>query len=754
MTNYGDNGDGIAEMSHAPGLKTETESQSLIGQVMSQFQVVFRHKLLILFVTALGVAAGYYYLQHQQAIYRASAKVMIDRSPPKILSNVKEVVELGTPMFFGTDAMYFQSQYEIIKSTDVSARVLDRLGLWNDEHLLGLDNPDLEMTDEEKRQAISDAHMPTVLASRIEVRPIQKSMLVAVEFEDSDEEFAQQIVNAVAEAYKEQNIAHKKKTVTDATEKLQELADEWKKKLVKAETQVRNFEKEHSVGTIPNTRKAIDGRLEELNSQLTKVSIEISTLKAKVKSVSRFKKPKKLSGIDAGVILQDPTVMVLKRQIFELESKLAGLKIRYMERHPEVMEAAKKLKSLRRSVKQQIKDIASVAPNNLREARNTERDLKLKLEASKKEELHIADVERRYAELVEVQKQAKIQYEDVNKRLVETSMSVQVATNNIRVIDPAVAAIQVRPRRLLVMGGSLILAFLLALILAFLVENADIRIRSWSDLEEGLGFKVIGVLPVISREGKHNNPEDLRNRDFYMHLNPNSAVAESYRTLRTNLLFMGTDRPLNTLLVTSAAPSEGKSTVAINTAVSMAASGKKILLVEADMRRPRLARSFHLNEDRGLSTWLAVGGKGDEHIQASSVPGVDLLVCGPVPPNPAELLHSKRFEAVLAEMKENYDTVIFDSPPVLPVSDSLSLANRLDGCVIVVRAGRTTRHMLRDCKRQLLAVRAPVLGAVLNHQEQSKQRGYYRGKYGHGYGYGAYGAYGYRANPVEGDGAS
>jgi capsular exopolysaccharide synthesis family protein len=186
----------------------------------------------------------------------------------------------------------------------------------------------------------------------------------------------------------------------------------------------------------------------------------------------------------------------------------------------------------------------------------------------------------------------------------------------------------------------------------------------------------------------------------------------------------------------------------------MAASGKKILLVEADMRRPRLARSFHLNEDRGLSTWLAVGGKGDEHIQASSVPGVDLLVCGPVPPNPAELLHSKRFEAVLAEMKENYDTVIFDSPPVLPVSDSLSLANRLDGCVIVVRAGRTTRHMLRDCKRQLLAVRAPVLGAVLNHQEQSKQRGYYQGKYGHGYGYGAYGAYGYRANPVEGDGAS
>ena len=744
----------VPDRNHAPGIKTEQESQSLVGQIMSQLQVVFRHKLLILFVTALGVAAGYYYLQHQQAIYRATAKVMIDRSPPKILSNVKEVVELGTPMFFGTDAMYFQSQYEIIKSTEVSERVLDRLGLWNSEHLLGLDKPGLEMTEEEKREAIAEAHMPTVLASRIEVRPIQKSMLVAIDFEDSDEEFAQEIVNAVAEAYKEQNIAHKKKTVTDATEKLQELADDWKKKLDSAEGMVQKFEKEHSVGTIPNTRKAIDGQLEELNSQLTKVSIDLSTLKAKVKSVARFKKPAKISGIDAGVILQDPTVRTLKRQIFELESKLAGLKSRYMDKHPEVMEASKQLTSLRRSVKQHIKDIASVAPNDLREARNTERDLKVKLEEAKKEELRIAAIEREYAELVELQKQAKLQYEDVHKRLVETSMSVQVATNNIRVIDPSVGAIQVRPRRLLVLGGSLVLAFLLALICAFLVENADIRIRSWSDLEERLGFKVLGVLPVIAREGKNNKPEDMRNRDFYMHLNPNSGVAESYRTLRTNLLFMGTDRPLHTLLVTSAAPSEGKSTVAINTAVSMAASGKRILLVEADMRRPRLARSFHLEDDRGLSTWLAVGGKGDEHIQASSVPGVDLLVCGPIPPNPAELLHSKRFEAVLAEMKANYDTVIFDSPPVLPVADSLSLANRLDGCVIVVRAGRTTRHMLRDCKRQLVAVRAPVLGAVLNHQEQSKQTGYYRGKYGHGYGYGTYGAYGYRANPVEGDGAS
>jgi capsular exopolysaccharide synthesis family protein len=291
--------------------------------------------------------------------------------------------------------------------------------------------------------------------------------------------------------------------------------------------------------------------------------------------------------------------------------------------------------------------------------------------------------------------------------------------------------------------------------LAFLVENADVRIRGWADLEERLGIKVLGVLPVIAKEGKNSKTDALRNRDFFMHLNPNSDVAESYRTLRTNLLFMGTDRSLNTLLVTSAAPSEGKSTVALNIAISMAASGKKILLVEADMRRPRLARSFSMDANRGLSTWLAVGGTGDDHIQASSVEGVDVLVCGPVPPNPAELLHSKSFETVLAQMKATYDTVIFDSPPVLPVSDALSLASRCDGCILVVRAGRTTRHMLRDCKRQLASVRAPILGAVLNHQEQPRRHYYRGGKYGYRYPYYGYtGAYGYRTSPVEGDGAS
>jgi len=733
----------------------EEGAESLFGGLQRQLQVVFRHKILIFIVTALGAAGGYYYLTQQTPVYRASTRVMIDRTPPKILSNVKEVVELGTPAFFGSDPMYFQSQYEIIKSTGVAERVLDRLNLWNSEHLLRLDQSGQELSEEEKRQAIADTHMPTVLASRILVRPIQKSMLVSISFEDSDKEFAQKVVNAVAVAYKEQNIAHKKKIVTDATKELELLAQQWKTQLNTAETATRAFEEKHSVGTIPNTRKAIDRRLEQLSLQITRTSILKSRLKSKVSSVRVHKKGKRRGTIRASVILQDPTVQSLKRQIAELGAKLAGLETRYLDRHPDVAATKKQLKSLRRSLRRQIASISATTSDDYRQAKRMETDLQQKLETAKKEELRIAHVEREYARLTEIQQKTKARYEEINKRYIEATMSVQVATNNVRVIDPAVSAIQVRPRRMLVMGGALLLAFILALLLAYLVENADVRIRGWQEIE-ALGLKVIGVLPVIAKEGlMRRNPgkEALRNRDFYMHVNPTSDVAEACRTLRTNLLFMSTDRSLDTLLITSAVPSEGKSTVAINTAVSMAASGKKILLVEGDMRRPRLAQSFHLDSDRGLSTWLAIGGERTDHVQPSSVDGLDVLVCGPVPPNPAELLHSKRFDALLEEAKGYYDTVIFDSPPVLPVADALILAGRVDGAFMVVRAGRTTRHLLRHSLRQLRSVQAKLLGAVLNYQE-TPRGGYGKSRYGYKYSYYRYGKpYGY-STTVKGDGTT
>ncbi|MCB9727455.1 MAG: polysaccharide biosynthesis tyrosine autokinase [Deltaproteobacteria bacterium] len=738
------------------------EGPTVLGQLGSILQIILRHKLLILGVTAVGVAAGWFWVERQVPIYRATSKVMIDLRAPKILSNVNEVVELGTPRFYGTDHLYFESQYQIIRGRDVAEKVLDKLQLWQSEHLLGLDAASNDMSGEEKRQALAEANLAEVLSERIEVAPVKNSMMVAIHFEDPDPKFAIEVVNAVAEAYKDQNLEQKRGIVADATKELGSLVDDWEARRQGAEDAVRTFELEHNVGTIPTTKKAIDERLATLEQQLTAARVERIRLEAQSRSLEKFRGTKDVNLVDAAPLLEDAVIRELKQQIAEHEAKLAGLEGRYLEQHPEVIGEKAHIAALRRSVRAEIHNVAKSVQRELRRVTDVEGGLQAEVEKAREEERKIADIERDYARLVEVQGRFATQAESVKNRHIETMMSAQVETNNIRVLDRATSAIQVRPRKAMAMAVALLLAMALAFALAFALEFADSTIKDWHDLSERLGHKVLGVLPVIGDdEAPPRKPGAApdgseSSRDFFIHDNPRSQVAEAFRALRTNLLFMSTATPIKSLLITSADPSEGKSTIAISTAISMAMSGSRVLLVEADMRRPRFALSLGLDSTRGLTACLAGNDPVTRHTQTTAIPGFEVLVCGPIPPNPAELLHTKRFAEVKAEMEAEFDLVIFDSPPVNAVADALVLGSQVDGCLVVVRAARTTRHALRHAVRQLRGVDIYVLGTVLNHRETPRMR-YYGTRYGYGAGYGYGYGYGY-AQPYggkpEGEGSS
>lgn len=730
------------------------EGPTVLGQLGAIVQVILRHKLLILVVTAMGAAAGWFWLERQVPIFRATSKVMIDLRAPKILSNVNEVVELGTPRFYGTDHLYFESQYQIIRGRDVAEKVLDKLQLWQSEHLLGLDSPKNDMTAEEKQRALAEANLAEVLAERIEVAPIKNSMMVAIHFEDSDPHFAIEVVNAVAEAYKDQNLEQKRQIVADATKELGSLVDDWEARRQGAENAVREFELKHNVGTIPTTKKSIDERLATLEEQLTAARVERIRLEASSKSLEKFRGTSDTNRVDAAPLLEDAVIRELKQQIAEHEAKLAGLGGRYLEQHPDVISEKAHIAALKKSVRAEINNVAQSVQRELRRVNDVESGLVAEVERARGEERTIADIERDYARLVEVQGRFAVQAESVKNRHIETMMSAQVETNNIRVLDSATNTIQVRPRKAMAMAVALLLALMLALALAFVLEFADSTIKDWHDLSERLGHKVLGVLPVIGDDEapprKPGAPPDgsESSRDFFIHENPRSQVAEAFRALRTNLLFMSTATPIKSLLITSADPSEGKSTIAISTAISMAMSGSRVLLVEADMRRPRFALSLGLQSDRGLTTCLAGNDPVTKHTQTTQIPGFEVLVCGPIPPNPAELLHTKRFAELKAEMESEFDLVIFDSPPVNAVADALVLGSQVDGCLMVVRASRTTRHALKHALRQLRGVDIYVLGTVLNHRETPRMR-YYGTRYGYGAGYGYGYGYGY-AQPYGG----
>ncbi|GAA0486613.1 CpsD/CapB family tyrosine-protein kinase [Salinibacillus aidingensis] len=216
-----------------------------------------------------------------------------------------------------------------------------------------------------------------------------------------------------------------------------------------------------------------------------------------------------------------------------------------------------------------------------------------------------------------------------------------------------------------------------------------------------------------------------RIRQIIAHKNPKSPISEQYRSIRTNLQFASVDRDLETLVVTSSGPSEGKSLTTANVAVVFAQQGKKVLLVDADLRKPTVHYTFQVDNTTGLSNYLIGDADLESTTSQTEVPNLDVATCGPIPPNPSEILSSKRMQQYIAEAKEAYDIVIFDTPPVLAVTDPSILAKECDGVLLVVRSKITEHEAAEKSKEQLEQVQARILGVVLNDREVKESNYYY-----------------------------
>jgi succinoglycan biosynthesis transport protein ExoP len=309
------------------------------------------------------------------------------------------------------------------------------------------------------------------------------------------------------------------------------------------------------------------------------------------------------------------------------------------------------------------------------------------------------------------------------------------------------------------LAGGLILGLALALLLGRL----DRRIKGVSEAE-GMGVTILGVLPRIDGKstatpagrGRRRRRRDVDReaprdgRDLFVHTHPMSAAAECLRTIRTNITFMAADEPMRTMLLTSASPREGKTTVSTNLAISLAQSGKTVLLVDTDMRRPRIHRALaDVANTRGVSTVVVGEDTIDDVVVETEIENLFVMPCGPVPPNPSELLHTKGFAQLIEDAKARFDRVIFDSPPLGAVTDAAVLATQVDAVVVVLKAESTTRDALRSTLRQLRDVRANLIGGVINELDTRRNRGY-----GGGYRYHYYysRSEGYYTDPSEDDG--
>ncbi len=358
-------------------------------------------------------------------------------------------------------------------------------------------------------------------------------------------------------------------------------------------------------------------------------------------------------------------------------------------------------------------------------------------------DLNLREIE--YSRLSRQQESNSKLYDLLLQRTAETDLTRLLRTTHVRVVDRAlVPKAAISPVVSLNVIGGVLGGLLLGFGLAFVLHQMDRRIQDVPDVER-LGLTILGVFPRVagssanpssgySARRKRERVAEVENLDQIVHSHPMSMAAESCRTVRTNLMFMAAESPNKTMVVTSANPKDGKTTVATNIAIAMAQSGQHVLLVDTDLRRPRIHKAFGLDNRIGLTSVLL----GQRTLaQVACDVGIDKLAvvtCGPLPPNPAELLHTKQFARFLEEAAAQYDRVIFDSPPLHAVTDAAILAPQCGGALLVVRAQATTRDAVVAAIRSLRDVRANLLGGVLNDVEPSRGgKGYRGGGYYHYY---------------------
>ncbi len=677
-----------------------------------------RRKWLILAVFSAVVAAATLYTVRQPKVYSAQASLIIEAREPRFLDNQIQDVNSDTGSYYWANKEYLTTQYKIIQSRAVSQRVVEKLGLNADEGFLGL----TQVADSKQRAAMmSRIDAVAKLQRMIQVEPVRDSRVSLIRIEDRDAHRAALLANEVAQAYSDEIIEQKMKLTENASKWLDARRDSLSDSARVSELALYEYRKQSDILALDDRASMVSNKLQETSKALTEAQLKIAALKARSSAIRAVQTGRgaedRLWAEALPAARENVNLTKLKDRVFSLRNECTDLASRYLEQHPKLLECNEKLASAEKEFARELDNIVISTEAELKEAVEKERNLKSLFEAVKAEAF---EVEKKRVELDRFKQDAdnaRRQYDSVYKRLKDIELSGLVRTSNVRVLDDALPQLApVRPNvpRGVMMGVAM--GLLLALGLAFALEFLDSSVTSQADIEERLGLTFLGFVPSI--------PSSAASPDLHIHREPRSIIAECMRAIRTNVLFMSPDKPFRRMLVTSSGPQEGKSTTTINLGIAMAQSGNRVLIVDTDMRRPRLHRAFGVPNDVGVSSLVVGEEKLDAAIKTTEVPGLFVMPCGPIPPNPAELLHTRAFSELLDKLGERFDKVLLDSPPVGAVADAVVLATQVDGVVMVLKAGRTNRDVARRTVRALTDVKAPIYGAVLNDVDLE------RGKYG------------------------
>lgn len=655
---------------------------------------------------------------------------------------------------------FFQTQYSVLSSRALASRTIRKLDL-DKEPLFNTELQPPGLIDKAATwaagwlPAADEALDPATLADQehqklidvmldnVRVNPGEDSYLVELAYIAESPDLAARIVSTMATQYVELTMDQSIDSAATAKEFIEQQLGITKARLEESEIALQEFARGKDVYAIEEQEKVLHDRLDDLSKRVTEAEAERIRLQA---LNEQAKSPLHSTMAE---VLDNPGLKTLKDQLSEAQAQLALLRETFSDDFPDVRQVRAKVMSLEKQVKETEAGLVGSIRASYEAAVQRESDLRKSL-AEHESEVGNFETESVSFNIMRRDIDTNRQlYDNLLARYKQVEVAGALRASNVTVLDRAEVPIEkYRPLLALNLALALLLGVFGGVGVAVSQEYLDDTVKTPDDVEKAARLPTLAAVPVFAV------PEDPATLAAYtpdrqVALMPTSPGAEAIRTLRASLLMAASGGLPRRLLVTSSAPGEGKTCLTTNLALAFAQMGRRVLLMDCDLRKPRVHGASGLDNAKGTSSYLTGNAKLEEIIRPSGHPNLDVITAGPVAPNPVDLLGSPMLAELLEELDKRYDLVLLDAPPTLGFADVPTLANRAGGgCLVVAQAGSTPRHVLKHATEYLLRMQSKVLGVVLNKvTTRGSSYSYYGGYYGHGYGYG----YGYGHVPYGGE---
>lgn len=732
--------EGYYQLPPPPGYSDVALQEEKEVNLRDYWKVIQKRKWTIIaffWIVLIATAVGTFTMR---PIYRGTVTIQINKENPQIV-DFKEIFAVNT-----MDMDYYQTQYKILESRSLARRVIQALKLsehpefqpppetpfqkWKSNTLTSLSSffafSNKDLSENEKETQLINRFL-----KKLKVEPIRNSRLVKIHFDSTSPQLSTQASNTLAASYIQQNLEARFVATEQAKDWLTKQLEDLKAKVERADEDLQAFGSQHDIISLDEKENVTMQRLTELNEALTKAEAE------RMAKEALYKQTKARNFDSLPTILENKLIMDLKQAYIQLEAQYMKLSETFKPEYPEMVRIKSQMETVQNRLNGEINKIINGINNDYESGLRRETLIRQAFEQQKVKAMEMKDKAIQYNILKREADTNRELYKGLLQRMKEAGVSAGITASNIQIVDQAeMPTSPYKPNKRLNLLLAAVVGLFLGVGLAFFFEYLDNTIKTPEDVEQLIRLPSFGMVPEISN-GRRRQLEKGTSYpvELITYGHPKSMLSEAYRSIRTSILLSFSEKPPKKIVITSPNPSEGKTTTVINTAIALSQTGAQVLIIDADLRKPRLHKIFNYENGQGLSSFLSGHGDLESVVKKSEVPNLFYIPSGPIPPNPSELLGSNLFKKMVESLEARFDHIVLDSPPVLGFADSIILSTSVDGVILTVLGGKTPRETLQRAKEVLQQVNTKIIGVVINRVDiRRSDYGYYYYRYHSYYG--------------------